>query len=113
MWTYVAAYRPLMPPPPPYTLVFEFMGCNNQTAAFNLTAFLPGYGVQNSTLEVQIGQSGPWTEIFGGATSCPSVNLDSRTNAKAVLETLFGVSVCTVTIPGDYCWGQPPSGPFL
>ena len=98
-------------PFPTCSAVSEFHYCANHTAVWTITATLPGFEVTNADYDVQINGSGGWIDIYEGPLTCPSVNLDNVfAIGRALLETEFGTSECTVYVPNWNCPG--PGGGF-
>ena len=109
-WDVVAAYRP-KPPPLACNGVSEFHYCAGNSAVWTITATLPGYTVTNADYDVQINGSGGWIDIYEGALTCPSVTLDHVfAIGRAILETQYGTSECTIYVPEWNCPG--PGGGF-
>ena len=105
-WVTVAAYRPKPPPPPSCHLYREFNYCVGNTAIWSITATLPGYTVTNADYDVQLNGSSGWIDIYLGVLTCPVVNLDTGALARALLQTQYGTSECTVIIPSWDCGSE-------
>lgn len=101
-WDVVASYFPV-DPPQSCQLAYEFYFCVGGSANGSITASLDGYDVTNADYDVQLGGSGPWVDIFEGILTCPSVNLDIGALARAILQTEYGSTECTIWIPVQNC----------
>lgn len=103
-WDVVAAYRPVLTVQA-CNPIFEFRYCNGDAGVYALTAELPGYSVSSIDVDIQVGGTGPWIDIYEGSNTCPSTNITFWSLARMILYTAYGTSECTVYVPAPNCGG--------
>jgi hypothetical protein len=107
-WDVVAAYRPIPPPPEDCNLKIEVQCLGGQVSNPLVTAFLPGYTVTSADYDVSF-SGGPWNNIFSGLLTCVSFSNNGVTaTVRATLQTLSGISQCTIPVPLPNCEGFNP-----
>lgn len=106
-WGVVSLYRE--PPPPDCTLVVQPQSCDSAPFVnYSATATLPEpYDILNVDIDVRIGQTGVWTDIYEGVFTCPSYTTVFQSLVRAFVQTQFGDSSCEVLVIPPNC---PPDG---